>query len=202
MKYTYKQLISEKELHKIRIRARQLMSTGTDLIAIMYKDRKLVFKTASGTYGKKLIHTQVVEITDAALEYIQLCDTFKDVETLIKDSGLKVSCTCAAAKWWGVNYWAWKKGYGLTKETHYPAIRNPHGDYMICKHLYLVLSTFPFWSKALAKRFKNWADKKPTELPTGKFTGPRTHKLLKEQNKITPPSTPEEELEQELNNQQ
>lgn len=197
MKYNYKNLISEKELHKVRIRARQLMSTGTDLIAIMYADRKLVFKTASGTYGRKLIHTQVVEITDAALEYIKLCESFNDIETLIKYSGLKVSCSCKAAKYWGVNYWAWKKGYGLTKELRYPAVRNPHGKYLICKHLYLVLSTFPFWSKALAKRFKDWADKKPTTLPTGKFNNPRLNKLRKEQNKITPPSV-EEQLEQEL----
>lgn len=186
-KYNYKQLISEKELHKVRLRARQLMPAGTDLVAILYKDKRLVFKTASATYGKQLIHTQVVEITDAALEYLQLCDNFKDVETLIRDSGLKVSCSCQAAKWWGVNYWAWKRGYGLTKETHYPAVRNPYGKYIICKHLYLVLSTYPFWAKALAKRFKEWADKKPTALPTGKFTKMRERKLVKEQNKITPP---------------
>lgn len=198
MKYNYKKLISEKNLHKVRLRARQLMGNGTDLVSILYSDKRLVFKTASGTYGKKLMHTQIIEINDAMLEYIRMCDNFKDVETLLRDSSLKIYCSCKAFQYWGVKYWAWKKGYGIEKELRYPSVRNPHGNYLVCKHCYLVLSLYPFWAKALAKRFLNWSASKPNDLPKSRFGAPTIRKQIKEKSKITPPSDIDE-IENELN---
>lgn len=158
--YGYRTLISEKSFLQVRLRARQLMKDGSDLVAILYKDRRLIFKTASGTYGKKVIWTQIVEITDATIENIVNAKSFKDVETLIKESGLKIHCNCPAFQYWGFKYIAWKKGYGLEKELRRPRVRNPRQYGYSCKHLYLVMSLYPFWSKALAKKFKNWADDK------------------------------------------
>lgn len=94
-KFLYKDLLQDSDFLKCRLRARQLMRTGTDLLAIKYAERKLIFHTASGTYGRRVIWTQEVEITDAFLENIQNKE-FKDVEDLIRNSGIKVYCNCLA----------------------------------------------------------------------------------------------------------
>ena len=100
MKYGYKKLLSEKELLKVKVRARALMRRGSDLLAIYYKDRMLYFKTRSGT-DENIVWTQQVEITDATLDNIMNSRTFKDVEDTIKNSGLRVHCLCPAWKMWG-----------------------------------------------------------------------------------------------------
>ena len=92
----YRKLISEKTFLKVRLRARALLRDGTDLVAIEYKEHMLRFMTASGTYGKRVIWTQTLEITDALLENILAAKSFRDVETLIKESDLKVHCNCLA----------------------------------------------------------------------------------------------------------
>lgn len=174
----YKELLRYPDFLKVRARARALMGNGTDLIAILYKDRKLIFKTASGTYGKKVTWTQTIELTDASIENILAAKKFRDLETLIRESGLKIHCNCPAFHWWGFKYIAWRKGYGLEREMHRPMIRNPHEVASVCKHLYLVLSLYPFWAPALAKRFKNWAESKEGASNEGinSFHSPRMNK--------------------------
>lgn len=176
----YVNLISEKTFLKVRVRARQLLRDGTDLVAIEYKERRLRFKTASGTYGKRVYWYQTIEITDALLENILAAKSFRDVETLIKDSDLKVHCTCPAFVYWGFKYIAWRRGYGLQRELRRPKVRNPHQKGFVCKHLYLVLSLYPFWSKALAKKFKGWAESKVTENSISKFNSPRMNRTNKD----------------------
>jgi len=71
-------------------------------------------------------------------------------------NGVIVS-NCPAFHYWGYKYKAWKMGYGLEKELRRPVIRNPHGKGYVCKHLYFVLQTFPFYAKELAAKFgKYW----------------------------------------------
>ena len=73
-------------------------------------------------------------------------------------NGVIVS-NCPAFHYWGYKYKAWRMGYGLEKELRRPVIRNPHEKGYVCKHLYLVLQTFPFYAKTLASKFgKYWAD--------------------------------------------
>lgn len=71
-------------------------------------------------------------------------------------NGVIVS-NCPAFHYWGYKYKAWKMGYGLEKELRRPVIRNPYEKGYVCKHLYLVLQTFPFYAKELAAKFgKYW----------------------------------------------
>ena len=70
-------------------------------------------------------------------------------------NGIIVS-NCPAFAFWGYKYKAWKLHYGLEKELRRPIIRNPYGKGFVCKHLYLVLQTFPFISKNLAKEFSDY----------------------------------------------
>lgn len=73
-------------------------------------------------------------------------------------NGVFVS-NCPAFTFWGYKYMAWKGHYGLEKELRRPVIRNPFGKGYVCKHLYLVLETFPFYAKDLASKFgKYWKD--------------------------------------------
>ena len=158
-KFTYKQLMSHKDFLKVQARARTLMKDGTDLVAIDYKDRTLYFKTRSAT-DRRIIWTQKIQITDASLENILSQKTFKNIEDLIKNSGLKLYCSCPAWLYWGFKFVGWRKGYGLEREYRVPRVRNPHQVSSVCKHMYLVLQLYPFWSKSLASKFKKWADSK------------------------------------------
>lgn len=74
-------------------------------------------------------------------------------------NGVIVS-NCPAFHFWGYKYKAWKMHYGLEKELRRPVIRNPYGKGYVCKHLFLVLETFPFYSKTLASRFGRYWEKK------------------------------------------
>ena len=158
-KFGYKNLLSETNFLKVRVRARKLMRGGSDLVAILYKDRTIVFKTKSGT-TPGVVWTQTIEMTDLAIEEIANTKTYKDVENLIKSSALKVHCNCYAFHYWGFKYLAWKKGYGIEKEIRRPVVRNPYEQGYVCKHLYLVMQLYPFLAKSLASKFKNYADKK------------------------------------------
>lgn len=153
----YKKLLSEKQFLRVQARARSLMRDGAQLTAILYSEHKLLFSVASGTYGKRIMWQVEVSLEDCTLESIENCKSFKDVEILLKNSELKVSCTCPAWTYWGYKYLAWKRGYGLEPEHRRPVIRNPHEQGFLCKHLYLVLQLFPFYSKALASKFRTWA---------------------------------------------
>lgn len=133
MPYGYKQLLSVKDLLKVQARARALMGRGSDLIAIYYKDRMLYFKTRSGT-DANIVWTQQIEITDATLENIMNARTFKDVEDTIKNSGLRVHCSCPAWLMWGMQYKATRLGYALIPEHRPPTRENrmPRNIPMVC----------------------------------------------------------------------
>jgi len=164
--YNYKRLLSEKSFLKVQLRARALMQNGADLLAIYYAEKRLVFRVASGTYGKRVIYTVTLELDDADLANLQAAKRHLDVEAILKTTNIRVHCTCPAFHYWGYKYMAWKRGYGLEKEVRRPVIRNPHEQGYVCKHLYLVLSLYPFWVKSLASKFKKWADKKTEGMPT------------------------------------
>lgn len=151
---TYRDLLRTRDFLKVKERASQLRY-GTDLVAIQYSENLLVFKTASGTYGRRKYHVQKIKIDEDLLSFIESGKPFKDVESLIRDAKLKVYCSCEAFLYWGFKYIAWKKGYGLEKETRRPIVRNPLEQGSVCKHLRLVLSIYPFWAKSLAKNFIN-----------------------------------------------
>lgn len=180
MAYGYKQLISEKNFLKVQKRARALMSTGSDLIAIYYKDRTLIFKTRSGTY-KNVVWTQKVLISDATLDNIMAAKSFKSLEDLIKNSGLQIACDCPSFSFWGFKYIAWKKGYGLEKELRRPLIRNPKQQGTCCKHLYVVLQLYPFWAKAIASKFRNYYVNQIESTGIKGFERTRLTKAAKEQ---------------------
>lgn len=148
--YGYRKLLSEKLFLKVKRRAQQL--SGTDLISISYKDNRLMFKTLSGT-DHKTIWTQIVEIQDLTPEMIREFD-FRKLSEYIRESKLKVWCSCPAFLYWGFQYISWRKGYGLVKETRPPRVRNPRQQGAVCKHLYQVMQVFPFWANALAKKYK------------------------------------------------
>lgn len=153
----YKDLLSEKAFLKVQVRARALMRDGTQLVAILYSEHELIFKTASGTFGKRVMWTQRISLEEMTLDMIENCKSFHDVETLLKNSNLKVDCDCPADTYWGYKYIRTRKNAALVKEHRRPVIRNPHEQGYLCKHLYLVLQLFPFYSKALASKFRTWA---------------------------------------------
>lgn len=148
---SYRVLISEKNFLRVAQRARALPN-GTNLIGIYYTENKLIFKTRSAS-RPKIIWTQVIEITDLAAEKILSATSFKDVQDLILNSGLKCDCNCEANLYWGYRYKAWKNGYGLVPEYRRPTIRNPYEKGYLCKHLYLALSTYPFWAPTIASKY-------------------------------------------------
>lgn len=160
----YKKLLSERNFLKVQARARALMRDGSDLYAIYYKEKDLVFKTRSGT-DRRLVWTQKLHLESVSLQKVLAAKSFSEVEDMVRNAELKVHCSCQAFHFWGYKYMAWKGGYGLEKETHRPRVRNPHEQGFVCKHLYLTLQLYPFWSKSLASKFKNVAEKERDKNP-------------------------------------
>lgn len=154
MGYTYRRLLSEKQFLNVQARARVLMRDGTDLSAIYYRDKNLIFKTRSAT-NRRIIWTQTLHLESVTPEEIRSAKDFRDVELMIQNAQLKVHCNCQAFHYWGYKYMAWKNGYGLERETRAPTIRNRGEHGFLCKHLFLVVQVYPFWSKALAKKFSD-----------------------------------------------
>ena len=147
----YRNLLSEISFLRVKQRARQL--TGSDLTQIKYNKNELVFKTRSSKDRKK-IWTQRVVVSNLAYKKVR----GKSVEKLIrniKDSELRVSCDCPAFTFWGFKYIAWKRGYGIEKETRAPRVRNLNQKGYVCKHLYSVLQLYPYWAPVLARKFEN-----------------------------------------------
>jgi hypothetical protein len=139
--YGYKDLLTEKEFLKVQMRARALPS-GSHIKQVLYKEREVLFRTESGT-TPGLIWTQRVMIKDlSVLDRSNLTPT--DIRNLIKDSALEIHCNCPAWLYWGYQYKAWTRGYGLEVETRFPKIRNPYLKGNVCKHLYNIMEIFPF----------------------------------------------------------
>ena len=153
---TYRKLLSDPSFLKVQMRANQL-NRDCQIVAAFYRDRRLLFRTASGTFGRKVIWTQELEITDAFLDNLMQDTSFHGVENLLKDSGIKVYCNCPSFLYWGYRYKAWRQGYGINKETRAPKLRNPYLRGYVCKHLFAILQLYPQWSKMLAPKFRDWA---------------------------------------------
>lgn len=154
--YGYRDLLSEREFLKVQQRARQL-DRGTNLESIKYDEQMLMYRTRSSEYADNgIIYTQRILIEEASFENIIKARNFNEIEKIMRDGGLKVHCNCPAFHFWGYAYKAWHQHYGLVKELRRPIIRNPYGKGYVCKHLYLVLQTFPFYSKELASKFSNY----------------------------------------------
>lgn len=157
--YGYRDLLSERQFLKVQQRAREL-DRGTNLDSIMVKEQMLMYKTRSSEFDDNgIVYTQRIFVEEASFENIIKARNFNEIEKIMKDGGLKVHCNCPAFHFWGYKYKAWKMGYGLEKELRRPIIRNPYGKGFVCKHLYLVLQTFPFISKNLAKEFSDFWEK-------------------------------------------
>lgn len=89
MKHTYKVLISEKSYLKVKLRAMRL--SGTFIDEIYYNKKDLLFRTRSGT-DPRLTWFQTIRITD--LEKLEEISKTKDLDRVIRESGIKVHCTC------------------------------------------------------------------------------------------------------------
>lgn len=89
MKVTYKVLISEKSYLKVKLRAMRL--SGTFIDEIYYNKKDLLFRTRSGT-DPRLTWFQTIRITD--LEKLEEISKTKDLDRVIRESGIKVHCTC------------------------------------------------------------------------------------------------------------
>ena len=157
--YGYKKLLSERQFLKVQQRARELHK-GTNLTSIFVKEQMVMYKTRSSEYADNgVTYTQRLYIEDASFENVINAKNFKELEKIMLNGGLKVHCNCPAFHFWGYKYKAWKLGYGLEKELRRPVIRNPFSKGYVCKHLYLVLETFPFIAKTLASKFGQYWEK-------------------------------------------
>lgn len=172
---TYRNLLAEKDFLKVQLRARVVSKSGVILRAIYYKNRELMFLTHSVT-DPKLVYTERIELSDLDIDAILNAKKFRDIENLIKNGNIKIYCSCPAFHYWGYQYMAWKRGYGLVKETRRPKIRNPYEKGYLCKHLYAIMLVFPLLARPVANKFKYWATKKVEwegEAKTSKFFGTR-----------------------------
>ena len=153
----YRRLLSEHQFLQVQRRARELMRDGTNLNSIYVKEQTLIYKTNSSDFRhNRITYTQRLYIEDASFENVIKAKNFNELEKIMLNGGIKVHCNCPAFHYWGYKYKAWRMGYGLEKELRRPVIRNPFAKGYVCKHLFLVLQTFPFCSKTLASKFSEY----------------------------------------------
>lgn len=152
---TYRALLSEHDFLKVQLRARAVWKNGIVLKAIYYKENEIMFQTRSVT-EPGIIYTERVQLTDLAIEDILKAKKFREIENMIKNGNIKVYCSCPAFLYWGYKYMAWRKGYGLEKETRAPKIRNPYERGWVCKHLYALMQIFPLLARPIASKYKKW----------------------------------------------
>jgi len=153
----YRRLLSEHQFLQVQRRARELMRDGTNLNSIYVKEQTLIYKTNSSDFRhNRITYTQRLYIEDASFENVIKAKNFNELEKIMLNGGIKVHCNCPAFYYWGYKYKAWRMGYGLEKELRRPVIRNPFAKGYVCKHLFLVLQTFPFCSKTLASKFSEY----------------------------------------------
>ena len=67
-------------------------------------------------------------------------------------AGGVIVSNCPAFTYWGFAYKSFRYGYGVFPERRFPRIRNPRLRGYTCKHIRAVLTTYPFWSKTIAKK--------------------------------------------------
>lgn len=90
--YNYRVLISEKQFLQVKRRAMKL--SGTDVVEILYDKCDLIFKSRSGTYPN-LYWYQTIRILDLnTLSKLGELTKQKDLNKVIRDSGVKVYCNC------------------------------------------------------------------------------------------------------------
>lgn len=135
MKTTYKVLISEKSYLKVKLRAMRL--SGTFIDEIFYNKKDLLFRTRSGT-DPRLTWFQTIRITD--LEKLDEISRTKDLDRVIRESGIKVHCTCIKRG----NKVKIRKGYkSIEKITEVDEVLTSQGTYQRV-------------AKVLTSRHKKW----------------------------------------------
>lgn len=182
-RYDYRLLLSEKNFLKVKQRARALPN-GTNLVGIYYNDNELIFKTRSAS-RPNIVWTQRIQLTDASIENILNAKSYQNIRDLLLNSGMKIACQCEAWLYWGYKYMAWKRGYGIEKETRRPVIRNPYEQGLLCKHLFVALSCFPFWVSELASKYLNHY-KSSIEQESEQLTDSRKKRLLRNPYGVRP----------------
>lgn len=136
---TYRTLIGNKTFLRVQQRAREISSVS--LKEVKYYGRELVFvvpsASGSGTYETRVMVEDLDRRKTGGMQPAE-------INAIIRNSNLRVSCNCPAYTYWGFKYISTKDGYGLTVESRYPAIRNPKLRGYVCKHLYSALQVYPF----------------------------------------------------------
>lgn len=115
------------------------------------KEGVIKYKTTSGTTPGKF-WDQEVYLEDLP-DVVQILEedknfTARDAIILALRGNVKVYCNDLSFKYYGWQYMAWKRGYGLRPETRFPKKRNPNLTGETCKHLLSVFRVLPMdWSK-------------------------------------------------------
>lgn len=162
MALSYRKLTSEKQWLRVQQRARKLQVFLQDL---NLEGNLLKWKVQSGT-TKGLFWHVTIDVSQVDLEYKLTKWSFNDFAKTIREMGLKVWCDDPSFWYWGSAYRSQKYGYAVYSK---PKASKPikglraWGRPTVCKHIFSVLTTWPFWSSWLSKRFKPVFEKRLSE---------------------------------------
>jgi len=202
-KWGYKELLSERGFLNVKRRANALKAK---LVDVDINGAELRFYTRSGSMTG-LVHVQRVVIL-ALSDYLEALrkegeyiaqnrqdlieelekqhhkakalETMSDesIRRALRDSSLRVSCTCSAYHYYGFKYYAYKEGYGIYEETRRPVKRQPVKKGNICKHLYATLRIYPYVLTTVISKLKD--DKFFKSLIEAKTNLTRIERLARE----------------------
>lgn len=148
----YKDFLKERDFLMVKERARRLPK-GADLLSVQYSNMTFVFRVKSGTTPGK---TWVQHIKIKNFKENDFADVdFNTAVRMLRNAELQVYCNCPAFLYWGFQYMAWHRGYGLKPENRKPKVRNPHQEGSSCKHIHLIMQIYPFLATKLASMLIN-----------------------------------------------
>ena len=150
---TYKKILSETEF--LKVKQRSLKVNGIDLISIDAAGNELRFQVNFATTpGKK--YTAIIQFNPISPTLI--VDKKTNLNKLLKESGIKIYCSCPAHTFWGFQYLAVRKGYAAfgSLKVAYPKIRNPRLRGYSCKHIRAICMALPFWATSISKYLRKY----------------------------------------------
>lgn len=156
--YTYKKLMSETEF--LKVKRRSMMVQGIDLTSIDFADNELRFLVNSvTTKGKR--YTVVVRFNEIPEELV-LGEGTHSLARILRQTGIKISCSCPANLFWGFQYKAERYNYAAFHiGVRYPHVRNPKLLGYTCKHVRAVLGVLASGTimNSIAKKMKDWVSR-------------------------------------------
>lgn len=136
---TYSEILADSSFLNVRRNANQI---GEVSIYLDDYEEKIIRFVVPSQYGNGTydVRVQILDLIGRVTDGM----TAAQINRLILDSDLRVSCTDPSFLYWGFQYISNVQAFGLAAPVSYPEIRNPNLRGKGCKHIHRALQIYSF----------------------------------------------------------